>query len=140
MDESNIDANFKKNGFIKYKNEHKKIIINLYNKKENNSLKTYEYPFESNVINKIPETDIFFIIGICKSNMLDFKNKTGDFIHFFTKKYQVSIPSDFDSPTRTFFKGITDTYGVYRFMFDYQKKNELKINVDDNYYYIVTVH
>jgi len=125
-----IDENFKQNGFIKYKDKERKIVIDLYKRDDNDFHETFEYAFESNVIYKIPETDIFFIIGI--------GGKKGDFIHYFTNKYKY-IPSNFDSPTRTFLPGITDVYQVYRFMFDYKSKGELLVNAEGNYYYAVSV-
>ena len=130
MEKDNIDENFKENGFIKYKDDKKKIVIDLYNRKDDKFHETYEYVFESNVIYKIPNTDLFFIIGI--------GGKKGDFMHYFTNKYKY-IPSNFDSPTRTILPGITDVYQVYRFMFDYKSKGELLINADSDYYYAVSV-
>lgn len=127
---SEIDENFKQNGFIKYKDKEKKIIIDLYRRDDEKYHETFEYPFESNVIYKIPKTDLFFIIGI--------GGKKGDFLHYFTNKYKF-IPSNFDAPTRTFLPGITEVYQVYRFMFDYKSKEELLINADANYYYAVSV-
>lgn len=117
---------FEKNNFIKIIKD-KKVIIKIYN--NDVLLNFYEYNFETNIINTIPDTNIKFAIALEKDN--------DEYLHFFTTQFNEN--QNYDSPTRTFFPGITDTYGFYRYIFDYKEQKVLKIEIDANNYLEISV-
>ena len=54
-----MDELFEKNGFIKLKDNSKKLLIHIFDNKESID-NYYDFNFETNVVNKIPNTDIEF--------------------------------------------------------------------------------
>lgn len=118
---------FKKNGFVKIKKDNK-IIIKIYN--NGNTIKSYVYKFETNIINTIPEKNIKFAIALEKDNNENFD--------FFINIFNPSI-QNCASPTRTYFPGLTDAYNFFRYRFNYKQQSILKIGLDENSYLEISV-
>ena len=117
---------FEKNDFVKIK-KNRKVIIEIYN--DNSSIKKYEYEFETNVINNIPETDIKFALAL--------NNDNDEFVNVFINLFNIER-GDCASPTRTYFPGLTDQ-NLFRYMFDYKENNILKIGIDANSYLEISI-
>ena len=136
-----VNRDFEKKGFMKYKDDSKKIMIHLYERKPIKEYK-YEFNFETNIINYIPNTDIFFIISASaeRETILFFINKS---FNVFNKSAA--------SPVRSVIRGISDKYKVCEYIFDYSLQKEiyngkefiinpkLNIDTDENYYLEVSV-
>lgn len=118
---------FENNGFIKIEKD-KKIMIKIYN--NNNVVKSFSYKFQTNVINQIPETNIKFAIALEQDNNENFNF----FINLFNPFVQ-----NCDSPTRTYFPGLTDTHNFFRYRFNYRQQTILKIAQDENNYLEISV-
>ena len=118
---------FENNGFIKIEKD-KKIIIKIYN--NYNVVKSFSYKFQTNVINQIPETNIKFAIALEQDNNENFNF----FINLFNPFVQ-----NCDSPTRTYFPGLTDTHNFFRYRFNYRQQTILKIAQDENNYLEISV-
>ena len=121
---------FEKNGFIKLKKD-RKILIRVYNKNSNDS-KLFDFNYETNIINVIPETDIKFAIGNISENDESFT--------FFINKDFNSLNNVGDSPTRTFYPGLTDKYAFRSYIFNYTEQPVLKVDTDGEYYLEVSLN
>ena len=113
---------FENNRFIKVIKD-KKVIIKIYSNDE--VLKSYEYNFETNIVNSIPDTDFIFAIA--------FRDDNNEYLDFFINLYNEN--PDFDSCTRTYYPGLTDQ-GLRHYMFGYGKINKLKIGIDEKNNYL----
>ena len=103
-------------------------IIKIYN--NGNTIKSYVYKFETNIINTIPEKNIKFAIALEKDNNENFD--------FFINIFNPSI-QNCASPTRTYFPGLTDAYNFFRYRFNYKQQSILKIGLDENSYLEISV-
>lgn len=91
-----MDELFEKNGFVKLKESDKKLLIHIFDNKgfiDN----YYDFNFETNVINKIPNTDIEFAIAI---------NNNGRKCFFINQGFNPFHGENITSPYRTFYNGL----------------------------------
>lgn len=118
---------FERNNFIRIQKD-KKIIVKIYTK--NSIINSFGFDFQTNVINSIPETNIKFAIALEQDN--------NEYFNFFINIFNPFI-QNCDSPTRTYFPGLTDTHNFFRYRFNYKQQQILKIGIDENSYLEISV-
>ena len=89
-EECKLNEIFESNGFTKIKDRYKLLHINIGND-------SYYFDFETNYINKIPNTDIEFAIAV-DSNFKSYL--------FINKDYNPLHDDTITSPNRTFYEGL----------------------------------
>ena len=101
---------FELNGFKKIKDDKKRIVIRMKGEE-------FSYPYETNVVYNIQNTDISFTIV-----------DDGNRFFFINKSYHVPVSERFESPLRTAYTGLIPDY----FSLSYAFNNPINIKTDDN--------
>lgn len=115
---------FKENGFIKYNDDNKKLVVSV-----NNCY--HEFKLETNVIYDIPNTDIRFCICSSDSNTC----RDDIFTFFINKDFNINSTKNVLSPLRTFYFGLMKE----PFKLVYLLDKNLKLETDDGYYLEVSI-
>lgn len=104
---------FESNGFIKLKDKNKILSIRIDNK-------DYNFIFETNTINSIPNTDIEFAIAV---------DENGKNYFFINKEFNPYHDETITSPNRTFYNGLMKEPFKYVYSLDTPIKIETDLNV-----------
>ena len=120
---------FEKNDFIKIRDEKKNIKIEIENLGDSNiANSTNTFPYETNVVYEIPNTDIKFAIGA--------RDKSG-FINFFVNKnFALDLGSEYESPLRTFYPELVPNPFKSLYGMD---KDSITIKLQPNIKMVVTI-
>ncbi len=81
---------FESNGFVRIKDKNKMLSINIDNK-------NYDFDYETNIINNIPNTDIRFALAV---------DSNGKNYFFINKSFNPLHDDTITSPNRTFYNGL----------------------------------